>query len=256
MLDLALPALAAIAMWWLSTGVVLIAVRRTRVMNAVIGASVVLLISLCGMWLTRSMQTPLSAYLAFACALGAWAWVEVLLLTGQVTGPRRSACPANCHGFNHFRHGVEALLHHEVALIGLGLLIAAMTWESANPVALWAYALLWIMRQSAKLNLFLGVPNLSEDLLPVQLAYMGSFFRRRPMNWLFPLSITFATALTTWLVIGLLLGEHGPYEAAALGLIAALALLGVIEHWLLVLPIPVAALWGVDTRAEAAKPAD
>ncbi len=256
MLDLAVPVLVAIALWWLSTGVVLIAVRRAPVASAVIGASVVLLVSLSGVWATRSLETPAAAYMAFASALGVWAWVEVLLLTGVLTGPRRTACAPNCSGFKHFRHGVEALLHHELALLGLGLLVAAMTWQAANPVALWAYALLWIMRQSAKLNLFFGVPNLSENLLPVQLAYMASFFKRRPMNWLFPVSITFATALTGWLISGLLIGDHGPYEAAALGLIAALALLGVIEHWLLVLPIPVAALWGVDTTPESVKPAD
>ena len=49
------------------------------------------------------------------------------------------------------------------------------------------------MRESAKLNLFLGVRNLSEEFLPAHLAYLQSYFRRRSMNMLFPFSVTVST---------------------------------------------------------------
>ncbi len=37
--------------------------------------------------------------------------------------------------------------------------------------------MLWAMRQSAKLNLFLGVRNLSDELLPPHLRYLADVLR-------------------------------------------------------------------------------
>ena len=38
------------------------------------------------------------------------------------------------------------------------------------------------MRQSAKLNVFLGVRNLNADFLPDHLKYLQTYFVRAPMN--------------------------------------------------------------------------
>ena len=45
----------------------------------------------------------------------------------------------------------------------------------------------------AKLNLFLGVPNLSVEFLPPHLGYLASYFSNKPMNLLFPASVTLAS---------------------------------------------------------------
>ena len=108
-----------------------------------------------------------------------WGWQEVFFLTGAITGPRRHACAADCSGWRHFRHGVQAILHHELSLLVAGAVLVAIGWNAPNPVGMWTYLVLWGMRQSAKLNLFLGVRNLGVEFLPQHLRYLQSFFRRR-----------------------------------------------------------------------------
>ena len=41
-----------------------------------------------------------------------------------------------------------------------------------------------------ELNVFLGVRNLNEQFLPKHLRYLGSYLVQKPMNLLFPLSVT------------------------------------------------------------------
>ena len=97
------------------------------------------------------------------------------------------------------------------------------------------------MRVSAKLNIFLGVPNLTVDFLPVQLGYLKSYFRVAVFNPLFPVSVAVGT------LAALLLGEAAGVAAsgAAVGftMLSALVALGTLEHWFLVLPMKDAALW-------------
>jgi putative photosynthetic complex assembly protein 2 len=99
------------------------------------------------------------------------------------------------------------------------------------------------MRISAKLNLFLGVRNTGEEFLPGHLHYLKSFFRRRRMNLLFPISVTAPTVLATLMVESAL--DPGTPPAAATGLLLVAALLGlaIVEHWMMVLPVRVSALW-------------
>jgi hypothetical protein len=110
------------------------------------------------------------------------------------------------------------------------------------------------MRTSAKLNLFLGVRNLSEEFLPAHLAYLQSYFRRRPINLLFPVSVTVPTLILIGMVMAAL--EPGTAEAARVGLLLVTAMLGlaIIEHWMLVLPLPTSALWRWAMRRRPAAP--
>jgi len=105
------------------------------------------------------------------------------------------------------------------------------------------------MRQSAKLNFFLGVRNLNDHFLPAHLAYLHSYFRRRRMNGLFPLSVVVATVATVaaweWAFAADLTAAR---EAAAL-LAATLLSLGVLEHWFMVIPLPSHALWNWGLRS-------
>ncbi len=116
-----------------------------------------------------------------------------------------------------------------------------MLWDAPNQTALHTYLVLWSMWQSAKINIYLGARNLGESRFPPHLAHLASCFRRGTMNALFPLSVTGGTIAVVVLV------QHGlgvdAFEAASCMLMAALMALAVIEHWFLILPLPLDGLW-------------
>lgn len=252
----ALPVAYTLFAWWFSTGVILYLnglPRRTHPWTMA-GATLLLGLAFVGLAATRDATHVSGAYLAFTCALLVWAWQEVAFLLGYVTGPRRTPCPPGAAGWRRARYALQTLAHHELALIGLGLAVLALTAGGANPTGLGAFMIFWAMRQSAKLNVFLGVRNLSEDFLPKHLKYLQTYFRRAPMNALFPVSV----AGSSWLAFLLWQAAvgHGvtPFEATALTLSATLLSLGVLEHWFMVLPLPSQALWNWGLRSRAIKP--
>jgi putative photosynthetic complex assembly protein 2 len=124
-----------------------------------------------------------------------------------------------------------------------------LTWGAPNQFALWTLLVLWIMRLSTKFNVFLGVPNLTEEFLPNDLAFLKSYFRKRPMNLLFPVSVTLSTVATCGLIAQAATGTTD-FAIAGYTMLAALMALAVLEHWFLVLPLPVADLWrwGLSSR--------
>ena len=136
----------------------------------------------------------------------------------------------------------QAIIYHELATLAAAALVTAAVWRSPNQVGLWTYLILWVMRLSAKLNLFLGVPNLGEKLLPAHLQYLQGFFRKRPMNFLFPVSVTASTLVTAWLARRCF-GSTDPRQIAAYALTASLLALAVLEHWFMVLPLSSEKLW-------------
>ncbi|MBP6676555.1 MAG: DUF3623 domain-containing protein, partial [Vitreoscilla sp.] len=178
----------------------------------------------------------------------------VAFLLGVVTGPRRTACPPGARGWRRFELALQAVLHHELALIVLAVAVAACVGDGSNRVGLWTYLALWAMRQSAKLNVFLGVRNLGESFLPAHLAYLATYFQRRPMNVLFPVSVTVATTAAVAVWWQLLAGGSHAHHTAGLALVGTLLALGALEHWLLVLPLPTEALWRWGLRSHKADP--
>ena len=256
MTTLALSALFALLLWWASTGIVLYLDQRPRPTHArsLRGASIIGGLALAGLVATRDLATVGGACLAFTCAVLVWGWHEMSFLTGRVTGPRRQACADGCGGWPHFRHAVEAIIHHELALAATLVLVVALAWGAANQVGAATFALLWTMRLSAKLNLFLGVRNPGTELLPGHLQYLASFFGRRPFNALLPVSVAATTLLVAWLAQRAL-GASTPFEATAWGLVAALAALALLEHLFLILPWSVARLWGWSGHPAGTAPA-
>jgi putative photosynthetic complex assembly protein 2 len=251
----ALAILFTLAIWWVGTGVVLMldGLPRRTFRWTLLGASALLAAALGGLAATRTDTSSAGAYLAFTFALVVWGWLEITFLTGFLTGPRKTACPAGCSGWPHFVHAVQAILWHELAIVVAAVVVVLMTWGQPNPVGGWTVLMLWGMRQSAKLNLFLGVRNLSEEFLPHHLRYLRSYFTQKPLNLLFPFSVTAATVVTACLVQQALAAASGTFEQVAYTLIAALAALGVLEHWFLIVPLPVTALWkwGLGSRQSA-----
>jgi putative photosynthetic complex assembly protein 2 len=251
----ALAILFTLGIWWVGTGVVLLldGLPRRTFRWSMLGASALLVVALAGLAATRADATPAGAYLAFTCALVVWGWLEMSFLTGLLTGPRKTACQAGCSGWPHFVHAVQAILWHELAILVAAAVVVLLTWGQPNPVGGWTVLVLWGMRQSAKLNLFLGVRNLSEEFLPDHLGYLRGFFTKKPMNLLFPFSVTTATVVAAGLVMQALAAASGSFEQVAYTLVSALAALGVLEHWFLVVPLPVTALWkwGLGSRQAA-----
>jgi putative photosynthetic complex assembly protein 2 len=144
--------------------------------------TVLLVAALWGLVHTRGDTSVTGAYCAFTCALLVWAWQEVAFLLGWVTGPRRTACPPGCTGLAPLRLCAAggAVPRAGAHRAGRGRL--DLWGDGANQVGWWTFLSLWVMRQSAKLNVFLGVRNLGENFLPEHLAYLKSYFQRRPMN--------------------------------------------------------------------------
>jgi putative photosynthetic complex assembly protein 2 len=251
MADFAWPLLFALLVWWAATALVMFldGLPRSTFRWTLAGATALQLAALYGFWHTRSDTSVTGAYVAFACAVATWGWQEVFFLTGAITGTRREACAPHCSGWRHFRHGVQAIAHHELSLAAGAAVLAALSWNAPNKIGFWTYLVLWAMRQSAKLNLFLGVRNLCIEFLPQHLAYLQSFFRRRGMNPLFPLSMLAGSALVLALARQTLHPASDDFEAAGFALLTSIALLGVLEHALLMLPVPADALWRWSLRS-------
>lgn len=232
--------------WWFSTGAILWLDRLPRrtfpwSLAAVSGLAV---LALLGLAASRDSDGPAAAYIAFACGLLVWGWNETAFLLGYVTGPRSEPSPAGTSTGRRFLHALEAIVWHELALLASGAAIFALTSGGTNATGLWVFVLLWLMRTSAKLNLHLGVPNPGDGLLPEHLRHLASFFSRRAMNPIFPVSVTLATLMLAWLVGLAIEAPAGSREATAFTLLATLLALGLLEHWLMVLPVPETALWG------------
>jgi putative photosynthetic complex assembly protein 2 len=242
--------------WWFSTGVILYLNGLPRATHpwTMLFATVLLGVALFGLAATRNDTRVTGAYLAFTCSLLVWAWQEVAFLLGYVTGPRRSPCPADSAGWRRAGLALQTLLHHELALVVLGLAVFAITWGGTNPTGLAAFTIFWVMRQSAKLNVFLGVRNLSEDFLPNHLKYLQTYFRRARMNPLFPVSVI----ASSWIAVLLWQAASAEgvraFEATALTFSGTLLSLAILEHWFMVLPLPSQALWNWGLRSRATGP--
>ena len=121
-----------------------------------------------------------------------WGWTEVSFLTGWITGPRRTASPPGTRGLTRLGHAVAAIIYHELAILAGFVVVLAISWGGENQTATLTYGVLWAMRLSAKINIFLGVPNHADGFLPDHLAYLKSWFTRKPMNVFFPVSVSAA----------------------------------------------------------------
>jgi putative photosynthetic complex assembly protein 2 len=248
----ALPLIFTLFIWWFSTGAILFlnGLPSRTFKWTMLGTSVVLVAALAGLGLTRDDTTVSGAYLAFTSGVMVWAWQEVAFLLGYVTGPRRTPCPPESSGWERAGYAFMAVMHHELALVGLGLAVVALTWGGENPTGLWTFMILWVMRQSAKLNVFLGVRNLNEGFLPIHLKYLQTYFTRRAMNRLFPVSVIVSSVVAAMIWQAATATGITAFDATALTFAATMLTLAVLEHWFMVLPLPFEVMWnwGLKSR--------
>ena len=241
-------AIGTIFIWWFSTGVILLAVRAAdrsggdaHWMTTILGLPL-LAGGLAAMWFSLSMPSINGVYAGFLGALAMWGWIELAFLTGVITGPEQQPCPPGLSGTARFGRAFGTVAYHELllALAMVGLTIVAAGAE--NQTAVWTFLILFAARISAKLNLYFGVPRINMEFIPARLIHLKSYFRRGPITVAFPISITllsFAVACFAERLIS----STTPARELEFTLLTALSALALLEHWLMVLPLPDAKLW-------------
>ncbi len=248
MADFLLPALCACFAWWLATGAILWLVRRTSAQPAlaapVLGAAALLAVAGgAGLAASARVDSAASAYCGFACALAIWAAIEFSFLTGAITGPNRAPCPPGAGGLTRFRLATAALIYHELLIAAAAALGVAIAWGQVNPAGALTLLVLAVMRLSAKLNIFLGAPNLSAEFIPGRLAHLKSYFGASAFNPLFPVSILGGAIVASALAGQALAAPASGAAETAYALAFALLLLALLEHVFMMTPLDDAALW-------------
>ena len=245
------PPIYAAFVWWFSTGAVLLLVGRAgrfAMLRALLCGSM-LAGSLVGLALGAGDTSVGGAYTAFTCTILLWGAQEIAFLAGWLTGPRPEPCPAGVSGGKRLSLALQAILYHEFSLLACGAAVSALTWNGANQVALWTFAALWVLRQSAKINLFLGVPVTNDELMPDAVRYLKTFFARKPVGAFFPISVTLAIAVLVIMIQRIVEVAATPFDIVGLTLVSTLFALGVVEHWFMLLPLPAITLWGWGMRS-------
>lgn len=236
-----LPAAAVLFAWFASTGLVVWLVHRPRATYraAMLWTS---LGAIAGVALIAGTRHDPSASAVYASAVGAlaiWAWQEFAFLTGAAAGPRRIAADRNLTELRRFTQAAGALLWHELALATLLLLLVGLSWGMPNNTGAAVFGLLFVLRLAAKLAIFSGVPNMTDELLPAQLHHLRSYYGPRRMSLTLVAMLGASAALSVLLAARAIASE----AAAAPSLLFALAALGTLELLFLALPVRDGALW-------------
>jgi putative photosynthetic complex assembly protein 2 len=243
-----LAALATLFLWWFSTGIILWRVRiadngtaRDHLYSVLFGLPLLAI----GVAAAAASVDDLSVtgiYLAFLSALALWGWIELAFLSGVITGPNHRPCPALASTKDRFWRAVGTIAWHETALIVtlIGLGIASI--QAVNPFAFGTFALLFVARVFAKLNLFFGVPRINIQFLPKPLAHLASHFRIGRITAFFPISVSVLTVASA-LLLERAINVENPSMTVGYALLTCLCLLALLEHWFMVLPLPDEKLW-------------
>lgn len=189
------------------------------------------------LWIVRDDLSVSGIYWAVICAMTIWVWHELAFFSGVLTGPWRTACPSNVSGWSRFGYALATHLYHGIAVL---MEIALLWWlqrDASNWFGLFTFVLCWTLLLSAKINVFLGVPNLQVTWLPEHLRYLTTFWKQKPFNAFFVVSVLATTvlAIVLWIRVNQLAPDH---TAIGFSFLAGLATLGVFEHWMLIVPVP------------------
>ncbi len=246
--------LFVVLIWWAGTAVVLILQHRIRQPNSLMvrmALAVAALIAVVTLAQSSGVTHGAAHFVAFVAGVALWGCLELSYYLGLITGTHTRPCPQGLDTTQRFRTALSASIWHELTVVATGLGITALLWGSANPTGLYAFLVLWLMRWSAKLNLFLGVPHFATHWFPERMAYLASYIRNAPITPFFILSLTLASLALAALLVTAMRTEGA--SALAYGLPASLLILAVIEHLFMALPIADSRLWSrvFDTSSPA-----
>lgn len=246
MLDVVLPVVFSLFLWWFSTGLIFFLNARGRSTHrwSMLGATAVFAGAIYGLTTTVGRTDVTGAYLGFTYGLLIWGWQTASHFLGFITGPNTRDCPPDASTAERFRLGLLTGLHHEIVIIMTAAVLVAISWGQPNQFGLMTFVLLWAMHTSAKLNVFLGVRNVYPEFLPPHMDHLKTYFGQRKMNGLLPVSVVVGIAVTSYWVSAAISDAATPFETAGFMMVSALMALAVIEHILLVIPVSVASLWG------------
>ncbi len=240
--------LVAFFAWWLSTGVILVTVRMAdrRGKGSHLKITIlVMAILVLGLWGYRSSVNTndiRSTYIAFFSALAIWGWIELAFLSGVITGPNKLDAPKGLPEWERFRRAWGTVAYHELLLFSFLIWVVSIGWGKENTVGCWTFIILYCARISAKLNLYFGVPRINIEFIPKKLMHLPSHFRQSELNQFFPVAVTVLTfAVACW--IERVFASNAMPDKVGYSLLAALSTLALIEHWLMVVPLPDAKLW-------------
>jgi len=240
------PFIVTVAIWFIATGLIAWADNRERATfrrSVAIGgaAGIAGLITI----LFASQSASVAAiYISFAGALAVWGWHEIGFLTGAAAGPRKEPCPEGAHGFERFASATATVIYHEIALALTALMLISLAWNSPNQIGATVFVLMFGLRLSSKINLFVGVPNTTTEMLPEHLDYLKTYFGPNRMTVLLAASIAAIFAMAWWFAGLAMAAPAGSAEMVGASLLTALCLLGAIEHLFLALPFRDGILWG------------
>lgn len=251
MMDYGLPVLIALFSWWFCTGAVLYldGLPKHTFKWSMLGGSAVALLGFWGIAESAQDETAHGAMIAFLSALALWGWLEMSFYMGFVTGLSKERSPEGMRGWPHLKHALKANVWHELAILGFGIVILAITWDAPNRLALWIFLVFGWMHESARLNVLFGVRNVNAHFLPEHLDFLKGYLTQRPMNLFFPLSVTVSTIVAAFLVEAAVDADDA-YQRAGYTYLATIMILATLEHWFLVLPLPSERLWewGLKSR--------
>jgi putative photosynthetic complex assembly protein 2 len=238
------PVLFALFLWWFSTGAIiwLDGLKPSTFKWSMAGATIIAVAALYGLHLSASDTSLWGAYLAFGSALLFWGWFEISFYMGYVTGTRKVRCRPGCSGWPHFWHALQANIWHELAILGGSAVVLWLSWDAPNQVGLWTFVILWWMHESARLNVLLGVRNVNEHFLPDHLDFLKGFLTKKPMNLLFPVSVTVSTVIAVLLGVAAWEAASG-FERAGFVFLTTMMVIAIAEHWFLILPLPAERMW-------------
>ncbi|MEM9428522.1 MAG: putative photosynthetic complex assembly protein PuhE [Pseudomonadota bacterium] len=238
---------AALFLWWFFTGAILFAVARRRDVEgcrrAVILSVPLLSLGVAGGVVTLGDTSVFGAYAAFVSALCIWGWFEMAFLAGVITGAETLPGHPDLAPRERFQRAFAAIQYSEIALVICATLLALASIGAENRLALMTFMVLFVARICAKLNVHFGVPNINDEFLPAPVRHLTTHFRHGPMNAFFPWSVTFLTLATGAFAERAWTAAAGSGAETGYALLATLTALALFEHWMMVLPIPDAALW-------------
>ncbi len=258
---LAAPFMVVVVLWFISTGLVAMIHHRMRQSFG----RAMLIAGACGftgLALIVCTSEHTNIWAAYASCIGGllvWSWHEISFLTGAVAGSHRDVCPPDVTKWDRFARATAALIHHEIALAMTAILLLSLAAVTANATGAYIFALLLLFRLSSKLNIYWGVPNLNDELLPRHLEYLKSYFGPKILRPMLPISIIAIFALGGYFAQSALLANHGFLTVQA-SLLCTLCILAAVEHVFLAIPFRDSALWSwalsTDTQSPQTKIAE